>query len=158
MENKEITVPVKIYEYHELPQAYASLVEAARRMTYRSYAPYSRFSVGAAVLLSDSTVVTGCNQENAAYPSGLCAERTAAFYANSEHPGIPFAAIAIAARATDGEFTASPVAPCGACRQSLLEYEKLAGQPVPVLLAGRERVYMLDSVASLLPICFDSFE
>ena len=101
--------------------------------------------------------MTGANQENAAFPSGTCAERSACFYAHSRYPGARFRKIAIAARGTDGEFTTVPTAPCGACRQALLEYEVLAGRPVEMLLAGRSRVFRLPSVASLLPLAFTEF-
>ena len=99
----------------------------------------------------------GSNQENVAYPSGTCAERSACFYAHARYPEAKFKKIAVAARGTDGEFVAAPVAPCGACRQSLLEYEMLAGAPVEVLLVGRDSVYRLPSVASMLPLAFTEF-
>lgn len=158
MRQFDLTVPVKAYTESELAAADRELVNAARQATHRSYAPYSRFSVGAAIRLEDGTVVTGSNQENAAYPSGTCAERTAAYYAHSAHPDSPFAAIAIAARGTDGEPTPQPISPCGACRQALLEYETMAGHPVRVLLAGAGEIYEFPSVASLLPFCFSSFD
>ena len=129
----------------------------AAAMTDNSYAPYSRFRVGAAILLSNGEIVTGANQENVAYPSGTCAERSACFYAHARYPEARFKMIAVAARGTDGEFQAEPVAPCGACRQALLEYETLAGAPVPVLLVGREKIYRLPSVASTLPFAFSEF-
>ena len=102
-------------------------------------------------------MVTGANQENVAYPSGTCAERSACFYAHARYPEARFRRIAIAARGTDGEFVADPVAPCGACRQALLEYEVLAGAPVEVLLCGADKVYRLPSVASTLPLAFTEF-
>lgn len=157
MTNRDITVKIQQLAYDELSPADADLVEQARQATFRSYAPYSKFCVGAAILLSNGEVITGANQENAAYPSGTCAERSACYYAHARYPEAKFLKIAIAARGTDGEFVDEPAAPCGACRQALLEYETLAGGPVEVLLAGRDKVYRLESVKSTLPLAFDSF-
>lgn len=133
------------------------LTQKAREATYKSYVPYSNFHVGAAILLDNDEIVVGNNQENAAFPSGTCAERTAAFYAHATYPGAKFLAIAIAARDTDGEFVADPISPCGACRQVLLEYETLAGNNVKVLLCADKCVYELESVKALLPLAFSEF-
>ena len=157
MENIDIVVPVISAKYSELTPEDRHLVDDARSATQRSYAPYSHFRVGAAILLSDGTIVTGANQENAAFPSGTCAERTACYYAGANHPDAKFEKIAIAARGTDGNEVEQPIPPCGACRQALLEYEKLAGHDVKVLLAGNDAIYMLPSVKSLLPLSFSSF-
>jgi len=157
MKKFEITTPVEELTFEELTESERRLVELAREATTRSYAPYSHFRVGAAIELSDGSIVTGSNQENAAYPSGTCAERTAAYYAHSQHPEATFRSIAIAARGTDGEFVDGPVSPCGACRQALLQYEHIAGNNVTVLLIGREKFYRLPSVRSLLPFAFTSF-
>ena len=134
-----------------------ALVKLAREATYRSYAPYSNFKVGAAILLDNGQIVEGANQENVAYPSGTCAERSACYYAHARYPEAKFQTIAIAARGTDDDFTSDPTAPCGACRQALLEYEHLAGHNVQVLLAGRDKVYKVPSVKSLLPLAFIEF-
>lgn len=157
MRKADITIPVTALTDSELSPSDRQLVEAAREAARRAYAPYSHFSVGAAIRLSDGTVVEGSNQENAAFPSGLCAERTAAFYAHSRYPSLTFKEIAIAAIATDGHQTDAPISPCGACRQSLLEYETLAGSPVRVLLAGASETFILPSVRSLLPVAFTDF-
>ena len=157
MEKKEITIQYEVLSYAELTAADAALVKAAREATARSYAPYSNFRVGAAILLDNGETVVGSNQENVAFPSGTCAERSACFYAHARYPEARFLKIAIAARGTDGEFTAVPTAPCGSCRQALLEYEVLAGAPVEVLLAGKDRVYRLPSVVSTLPFAFTEF-
>ena len=157
MKQFDITVPVIEVGFDELDPSDRRLVDCAREATERSYAPYSKFHVGAAILLDNGEIVTGSNQENVAYPSGTCAERTACFYAHSRWPEARFSAIAIAARGTDGEYVADPISPCGACRQALLEYETLAGRDVRVMLAGRDRVYILPSVRSLLPLCFSEF-
>lgn len=157
MKQRPINIPLEEWSYDELPADVRQLVDAAREATSRSYAPYSRFRVGAAIRLADGTIVTGANQENAAYPSGLCAERTAAFYAGANHPDQPFSQIAVAAIGTDNLEVEEPCAPCGACRQSLLEYEKLAGADVTMWLVGRHRIYRLPSVASTLPLAFKEF-
>lgn len=157
---KEINITTRIEElgYDELPPKLLSLVEAARKATYRSYAPYSHFSVGAAILLDNGEVVTGSNQENAAYPSGTCAERTACFYAHSSHPESRMEVIAIAARGVDGEFLDNPISPCGGCRQALLEYENLAGRSMKVILVGASKVYVVPSIKALLPLAFSEIE
>lgn len=157
METKEITCHIRVLDYSELSEADSLLVAEARRMTANSYAPYSHFHVGAAIALDNGQIVTGANQENVAYPSGTCAERSACYYAHAQFPDARFNAIAIAARGTDGEFTETPTAPCGACRQALLEYELLAGHNVRVLLAARDKVYELPSVRSTLPLAFTEF-
>ncbi|MCM1450506.1 MAG: cytidine deaminase [Clostridiales bacterium] len=153
----QLPLDIKVFTYDELDSVDSRLVELARKSTYRAYAPYSHFNVGAAILLDNGEIVEGSNQENIAYPSGTCAERTACFYAHSRYPEARFERIAISARGTDDEFTLTPTPPCGACRQSLLEYEVLAGHDVPVLLAGRDKVYLLPSVKSLLPLSFTEF-
>lgn len=157
MKTTEIIVPLQQLQYNELSDSERRLVDEAREATHRSYAPYSRFSVGAAILLDNGEVIAGSNQENAATPSSLCAERTAAYYAHSRYPEAKFVAIAIAARGTDALEVASPISPCGACRQALLQYETLAGDDVEVLLAGRDTIYRLKSVKSLLPLAFTEF-
>lgn len=155
MKEYKIETRIKEYSYEELPEEDRLLVDRAKEMTATSHAPYSRFHVGAAILLEDGTVVVGSNQENAAYPSGICAERTACWQAGALHPGKAFRKIAVAA-ATEEGFQKEPVSPCGACRQALMEYEKMYG-PVKVLLYGQDRVLELDSVASLLPLTFSEF-
>ncbi|MDE6332688.1 MAG: cytidine deaminase [Muribaculaceae bacterium] len=157
MKQLDITTKVDVLAYDELSASEAILTSLAREATERSYAPYSHFRVGAAIALDNGETVTGANQENVAYPSGTCAERSACYYAHARYPEARFKAIAVAARGTDGEFVADPVAPCGACRQALLEYEILAGAPVEVLLCGADKVYRLPSVASTLPLAFTEF-
>lgn len=157
MTNKEIAIPYVEAQYQELSEPDRQLVDKARDATSRSYAPYSKFCVGAAILLDNGEIVTGANQENAAFPSGTCAERTACYYAHAAYPKAKFDTIAIAAVGTDGKEVEEPCAPCGACRQALLEYEKLAGHPVRVILVGRDKVYILPSVKSLVPLAFVEF-
>ena len=129
---------------------------AARAATARAYAPYSRFFVGAALLLADGSIFQGANQENAAYPSGLCAERTALFglaAAQPDHP--PIVGMAVAARPAEGNF--GPAIPCGACRQVMLEYELQQGQPVPLLLPSRHgSILRFASLADLMPFTFSA--
>lgn len=157
MKTIDLITPILSAQYEELTPEQQHLVDDARSANQRSYAPYSKFNVGAAILLSNGAVVTGANQENAAFPSGTCAERSACFYAGANYPDAKFEKIAIAARGTDGNETPQPVAPCGACRQALLEYEKLAGHEVEVILVGRDSIYILPSVKSLLPLSFSEF-
>lgn len=155
MKKLDIHTLVKAYSYEELPSDYKALVDAAKEMTQQSYAPYSHFAVGAALRLSDGTIVRGCNQENAAYPSGLCAERTALFWAHANHPEKAVQALAIAAY-TDGHFTEEPVSPCGGCRQVMVEYEDAQKEPMVVILYGKNGVYVVESAKELMPFCFVS--
>lgn len=157
MTRKDIVTPVEVAAYDELSASDRRLAEFAREAASRAYAPYSRFHVGAAILLDNDEIVTGANQENVAYPSGTCAERSACFYAHARYPEAKFRTIAIAAVGTDGKEVAEPVAPCGACRQALLEYEMLAAAPVRVILCGRDCCYILPSVCSTLPLAFTEF-
>lgn len=157
MREEKIIIPVTYALLDELSDADRQLALEAIGATRRAYAPYSRFSVGAAIRLSSGEIVTGANQENAAFPSGTCAERTACYYAHAAHPDATFEAIAIAARGADGELTPYPIAPCGACRQALLEYETLAGKPVRVILISAGEVAILPSVRSTLPLAFSEF-
>jgi cytidine deaminase len=151
---KEIILETKItaYSVATLPDEFKELVQSALSAACDAYAPYSKFHVGAAVWLDNGVIVTGNNQENAAYPSGLCAERVALFYAGAKYPDVAVRAIAIAAR-TEGK-QADMITPCGACRQVLLETENRYGRPVKVLLCGSTQVYMVPDAASLLPLSF----
>lgn len=153
MKEKEIISKFRIYDYNELPDSDRELVDQARKATQTSYAPYSGFCVGAAARLSDGTVVTGSNQENAAFPSGTCAERTALFYANASHPHESVVELAVAAYA-NGAFLKAPIPPCGACRQVILGIEERYGRPIRILLFGTEGTYVVDSVKALLPLQF----
>lgn len=164
---KEVKIEVLMRECkpEELSDEDRTLVEAAKEMTRTSMAPYSKFHVGAAIRMADGSIVCGSNQENAAFSSGTCAERTACFQASALHPGMAMKKIAIAAWTREGKsdeasweecFQDDPISPCGACRQALLEYEAAYG-PIEVLLYGRNCVRILPSVASLLPLCFTKF-
>lgn len=162
---KDIELKTKIREctLTELSEMDRHLVSRAKEATTRAYAPFSKYQVGAALLLDNGKIVEGSNQENAAYPSGTCAERTAAFYASSANPGVAFKKLAIAAWMDPGEgkdreegFQKAPVSPCGGCRQALLEYEHLYGD-VEVILYGSDKIYILDSIKALLPLAFTDF-
>lgn len=154
MKEKNLVTKIRVYSYSELSEADKNLIDLAKSATQRSYAPYSRFNVGAALLLANGEIITGSNQENVAFPSGICAERTTCFYANSSYPGVRFVKLAIAAY-HNGAFTPHPVSPCGACRQVLAEYEKLGGGKLEVMLYGDDEIYVLNEVADLLPLIFD---
>lgn len=155
MKDLTITSIIKVYTFDELNKAEQDLMTSAMEATTRSYAPYSKFSVGAAALLANGIVVTGTNQENAAYPSCLCAERTTLFYANSQYPDQPVLTLAIAAR-TEKDFIDLPIPPCGACRQVILETEKRYKQPIRILLYGKKEIYEVKSIGDLLPLSFDA--
>lgn len=157
MNSKVITLNITVCRREELSEVDRELVEKAEEMTNNAYAPYSHFLVGAAIRLSNGEIVTGSNQENAAFPSGTCAERSACFYAGANFPKEKFETIAVAAREEGKELRVEPASPCGACRQSLLEYEALAGKDVRVMLVGKEKIYVLPSVKSLLPLAFTVF-
>jgi cytidine deaminase len=152
MEEINITLTFKRLKTDELPEESRSLRDSAIRAAHRAYAPYSQFKVGAAVLLKDGTVVEGNNQENIAYPSGLCAERVALFAAGATFPEIPVEAIALVA-IKDGNIQPS-IAPCGACRQVLLETEQRYNQPIRILLCGKNETILVTSAKDLLPFSF----
>ena len=155
---KEMTIEtkVKVCTVDELSASDREVVDAARRATANSYAVYSHFNVGAAVRLADDTIVAGTNQENAAYPSGLCAERTTIFWANSQYPSQAVKVLAIAARTDQGELEV-PIPPCGACRQVILETEKRYNTPIRIILYGAKECYVIeDGIKALLPLSFDS--
>ena len=154
MEEKTHSFNYRVYtDPSELNPAEKSLTEAAVRAMEKAYAPYSKFHVGAAVLLDDGTTVIGANQENVAYPAGLCAERTAMFAAGANYPKVPFAALAIAG-GPEGVLTDSPVTPCGECRQVMAEYARRYGKSFALLLVGKTAVYRFDDCLSLLPFGF----
>lgn len=156
MEKKILNIEFISCTYEDLLPDDALLVSRAKEMCASSYAPYSGFSVGAAVLLNNGEIISGSNQENAAYPSGTCAERCTMFYANARYPDAAPLAIAIAAKNETGLFTPTPITPCGACRQVLIETQHRYKCPIRVLLYGEKFTYCLNSVSDLLPFQFDS--
>lgn len=156
MTNKEIKIAY--IEYESLDQLDADdrrTADAAVEAISLSYAPYSRFNVGAAVMFEDGEIVKGANQENAAYPSGLCAERTALFYASASRPDKAMKILAIAA-GQEGKLCDSPATPCGACRQVMAQYQTKSGRPMAVILVGARKIWKFEKVDDLLPLIFDS--
>ncbi|MEM9983339.1 MAG: cytidine deaminase [Bacteroidota bacterium] len=156
MKTEEIKITFNTYtSLDQLQDWQVQLIEAAEKVSYQAYAPYSKFCVGAAILLENGEVITGTNQENAAYPSGLCAERTAIFYAKTQYPEQHVICVAIVARKVESD-ELLPITPCGACRQALLEYELQQPSPIQILLRGNEGTYCeIKSLQDLLPISFN---
>ena len=155
MEKKTLTIPYEEYaSIEELGEADRTLLEAAVDAMKGSYAPYSHFNVGAAVRLADGTVVKGANQENAAYPSGLCAERTAMFAASANHPGVPFESLAVVC-SRDGKLMPNPGSPCGACRQVMAQYERESKRPLRIILGSGGPILAFTGVESLMPLIFN---
>ena len=154
MEKRTIETNVEIYSFEELEASKQQLINKAKEQVLKAYAPYSEFHVGAAVELENGEIFAASNQENSAYPSGLCAERVAMFFANSQYPNVPVKTLAIAAF-TNGKFLEEPVTPCGSCRQVLLETEQRFEKDITVLLYGSKHIFQLDNVKQLLPLCFE---
>lgn len=152
MDKKELRLDYSVYR-NSFPEEYNDLCEEAIKATGRSYSIYSKFSVGAALLLDNGVVLTGTNQENVAYPSGTCAERTVLFYAGSTYPDIGVKALAIAA-CYHGALTGTFTPPCGACRQVMAEVIKRYGKDFDVILIGQQETVALKASA-LLPFSFD---
>lgn len=157
MQELELKSKIKVCQLDELTAEEQHLIQLSIDATNRSYAPYSKFHVGAAVRLDNGIELSGCNQENAAFPSGLCAERTTLFYAGAQYPDVPVRMLAIAARGTDGELTDEPTGPCGACRQVIIESEVRAKQPIRILLYGRKHIYVIEGIKPLMPLSFSEF-
>ena len=151
-----IIIETKVNRYHftELEPEIQVLINKAKEQVENAYAPYSEFKVGAAVLLDNGALFVGSNQENAAYPSGLCAERVALFYANAQFPDIPVRAIAIAAFSGEN-FVASPITPCGSCRQVILESENRFGNKISIYMYGTECINHIEDAGQLLPLKFE---
>ena len=142
-------------EVEELEAKDMELAQAAVEATELAYAPYSKFNVGAAVLFEDGVIIKGSNQENAAYPSGICAERTAMFYASANYPDNAMTAIAITA-SQNGTLCDNPATPCGSCRQVMAQYQTKGGQPMEILLIGGKKIWKFSKVDDVLPLIFDS--
>ena len=156
MTNKEIKITYQEFEtLDQLDPMDKELALAAIEATSLSYAPYSNFNVGAAVSFEDGEIIKGSNQENAAYPSGICAERTALFYASACRPDKAMTGIAIAA-GQNGNLLNTPVSPCGACRQVMAQYQFKSKRPMHVLLVGAAKIWKFEKVDDLLPLIFDS--
>jgi cytidine deaminase len=156
MTSKELKIAYLEYErLEELDPQDQKVAYAAIEAMEGSYAPYSRFNVGAAVMLEDGVIVKGSNQENAAYPSGMCAERTALYYAGASYPDKAAVTLAIAA-GQNGKLCTNPATPCGACRQVMAQSQLRGGQAMSVILVGSEKIWRFDKVDDLLPLIFDS--
>jgi cytidine deaminase len=156
MTSKEIKIAYIEYEsLDQLDPQDRELAEAAIDATKGSYAPYSGFNVGAAVRLDTGEIIKGANQENAAYPSGICAERTAMFYASATYPDSIIKSIAVTA-SQNGILCDNPATPCGACRQVMAQYQTKGGSPMSILLIGGGKIWKFDKVDDLLPLIFDS--
>lgn len=153
MENIKIEINMQFCQLDELSADDQELIRAAIGALANSYARYSNFNVGAALRLADGTVFIGANQENAAFPSGLCAERSAIFAAQSNRPDQAITTLAIAARNSNG-LMENPISPCGGCRQVILEVEDRYQKPVRILLYGTRGVYCINSVKDLMPLSF----
>ena len=154
MTEKTIEIKVSILSFNELNPTQEALIDKAKEQVGKAYAPYSNFHVGAAVELENGEIFAGSNQENSAYPSGLCAERVAMFYANAQFPDVAVKTIAIAAF-TNGNFLPEPITPCGSCRQVLLESEMRFEKNITVLLYGTNNIFQLENIRQLLPLCFE---
>jgi len=154
MTEKQIIAKIAFCALDELSEEEKSLIQMAKTASSKAYAPYSSFQVGAAVLLDNGEILTGNNQENAAYSSGLCAERVALFYANARFPDAKVLTLAIAAQNMLG-FSNQPISPCGSCRQVLLESENRYKSNIRILLYGADETAIIDSVRDLLPLSFD---
>ncbi|WP_040282824.1 cytidine deaminase [Psychroserpens damuponensis] len=156
MKDIKIESTLTVYEdYNELPKPVASLMDQAINTRLKAYAPYSEFLVGAAILLDNGEIITGNNQENASYPSGLCAERTAIYYAGAKYPDANIVMMALTA-GSQNQPTNSPIPPCGACRQAISEYEVKQNDSIQIYFMGTSgKVVKSNSLANLLPLGFD---
>ena len=156
MKKIEIKTSFTVFQsVDELPQEIQSLMQQAIAVRKNAYAPYSKFKVGTALLLDNGKVVLGSNQENAAYPSGLCAERVAIFQSGAIYPDAKIIKMAITA-ASDTNQTLAPIPPCGSCRQSIFEYEFKQNTPIEIYFMGEiGEVFKSDSIKNLLPLSFD---
>lgn len=156
--NKKITITTQfsVFEnFNDLPMDIQNLMEQAIAVRKNAYAPYSKFKVGAALFLDNGKIVLGSNQENAAYPSGLCAERVAVFQAGAVYPDAKIIKMAITA-ASETNKTVAPIPPCGACRQAIAEYEIKQQTPIEIYFMGETgAIYKSDSLKNLLPFMFD---
>ena len=154
---RKVEITTTTYEYdsiNELNEDEQLLINKSKDAVKNAYAPYSKFNVGAAVLLENGEIVIGTNQENAAYPSGLCAERVAIFYANSKYPNIAIKSIAVTAFTND-KFIENPLPPCGACRQVIVESETRFNKPIKIYLVSSKKITVVEDAKELLPINFD---
>jgi cytidine deaminase len=157
MKELKVTSTISIYDsLSEMTEEEAELLMLASEQMKKSYAPYSRFRVGAAVKLENGKIFPGCNQENASYPLCICGERVALFNAGAHFPNTEVNLLAIVA-SNEAFKIDKPVAPCGACRQVISEFEQKQDKPIRIMLMGdTEAIYVFNSAAELLPFGFDS--
>ena len=158
MQKLNLTISLEKYDNeNQLTPIEQNLLSQARQATYKSYAPYSKFHVGAAVLLDDDQIITANNQENAAFPSGSCAEQSAIFWIGANYPERKIKSIAVIARPGSGDIFRG-VPPCGACRQAMLEYENRQGEHIRLMMLGADnQILIADSIGDLLPLKFNEF-
>lgn len=153
---KDSTFPFSEYDgIDALPEHLRDLAKKAKEAAMSSYSPYSKFAVGAAVLLENNETIMGSNQENGAYPSGICAERVALFYAGAAYPKVPVVAMAVVAF-YQGKPVVEPVAPCGACRQVMIETQSIGNKPFQVVMLGEKKVVVIEDAKFLLPFTFSN--
>jgi cytidine deaminase len=159
MKNESFTFSYQSFDnIADLDTPDAELLKLARKSTARAYAPYSQFRVAAVAKMANGEIIVGSNQENASFPAGLCAERVILSTASSLYPKIPIIAIAISFEQVNGN-NDHPIAPCGICRQSLLEYESITKSPIRLILAGlKGKILVIPSARSLLPLAFEGSE
>jgi cytidine deaminase len=155
MVKKKLEINYQEFEFNQLSNANQELIKTAVDSAGRAYAPYSEFFVGAAVRLEDGTVLKGNNQENAAYPSGLCAERVVLFYANANFPDTAVETMAIVVIDKKGNIIDKNISPCGSCRQVIAETETRYKKPVRIMLASANSVLVFNSIRDLLPFSFN---
>ena len=155
MKEYNLTTKMKSYQWDELTDEQRDVLTIAKEQVKHSYCPYSHFHVGAAAKLTNGEVIRGCYQENAAYPSGLCAERSALFAAGAQYPEEAVTKLAIACF-TGGHFTKEPGSPCGACRQVMAQYQTKGGGKMSVIMIGAKRIWKFEKVDDILPLIFDS--
>ena len=156
MTNREIHITYQEYKsIDELNAEDRELAAEAIKAMEGAYAPYSHFHVGAAVRMSNGQIVRGANQENAAFPSGLCAERTAMFAAGARHPDKDMLSLALAGGVM-GRLGSQPATPCGACRQVMAQYQAKSGKPMSVIMISADKVWKFEKVDDILPLIFNS--
>ena len=156
MADKKIDITYHEYaSLDELSEQDRQLADEAILAMKGAYAPYSHFHVGAAIRMSNGKIVRGANQENAAFPSGLCAERTAMFSAGAQYPDKDMESLALAGGVM-GRLAKEPATPCGACRQVMAQYQAKSGKPMSIIMVGSSKIWKFDRVDDILPLIFDS--
>lgn len=154
MKTLEIVTKITVCNNIDLDIEEKKLISAAKEASEKAYSPYSGFNVGCSVLLETGEIFSGNNQENAAYPSGLCAERVTLMYVNANYPDVPVKAIGIVGQ-RNGRSPENPTAPCGACRQVISETRNRFGKPIRLYLAGEKETYIIHDINDILPLYFD---